>query len=776
MNLTYNDLKGFQKSAVADLINKIRNYGTDLNDVVRNRRTGAIEPYVCKLHAITGAGKTPILATISKELGDCIILWTTNRSAIIHQTVENLRPGGKYNDLLASSTEILEISSMSPTDWQEVLIRKDGTTILVASVASFNSDNDKLRIHQILQDNESKWTLLANKDRNDYGRQRRLYVLYDESHGFTESQFERLATLNPEAFILASAANFPPDLLRFLPNDNHQTLEQSLEKRVHTIPIKEVADQGLLKSTLYFSECNLSTKESLQLAVDKFDELDRKMKSEPGIDAQPIACYIVNSTQRGIEVWKELISLGISKSSVAVHLANATDLAIEQGLDGLDDTYRRATSPTQLKENGYQHIIWNISLREGWDEPFAYVAYIDEKGKSEIDIIQKIGRFLRQPYATLFSDPDLNAAYFYFRVYDDEFRRIISAIARQLEDLGHDVNVSDAKKINIPSSYQTQPKDKFTAPEINISRGDPRLNDEIVLKYIASLDETSRSAPGRLVEVSIDVKNNFREQEDLRREEIKDRAGSTTVWEMLKSSFNVFDSRIVDSNGGIFTANLPTSPKLQQRVEYGSEAIAYIDRWAEEIKRELQSKIRLDDLGIKRFTVNAFTVFRPNYQGNSSSDAFRYKVRNKYKNGIHSDYNDLNSLEDPVAISLDLLGRPWCRNPSTKDGYCIPIPKYGSGQNFFPDFLLFAGEKVVAIETKGKHLADSAIRNKLFDVSKFGVEIVFILSGKIEFDNGNVMTINDKGYTLIFHNGQELKTMHDTNLDRLMLHLVDLKL
>ena len=89
--------------------------------------------------------------------------------------------------------------------------------------------------------------------------------------------------------------------------------------------------------------------------------------------------------------------------------------------NGLIDTYKAKKAPEDLKAEGYTHLIWNLTLREGWDEPMAYVAYIDDKGRSTNDMVQKIGRFVRQPEAKPFDDPDLNSAYFYFNVSDQQF-------------------------------------------------------------------------------------------------------------------------------------------------------------------------------------------------------------------------------------------------------------------------------------------------------------------------------------------------------------------
>ena len=45
----------------------------------------------------------------------------------------------------------------------------------------------------------------------------------------------------------------------------------------------------------------------------------------------------------------------------------------------------------------FRHVIFNLSLQEGWDDPLAYFAYIDKSMESNIQVEQIIGRLLRQP-------------------------------------------------------------------------------------------------------------------------------------------------------------------------------------------------------------------------------------------------------------------------------------------------------------------------------------------------------------------------------------------
>jgi len=409
--LTRKDLKPYQTQAANALASLVQEYPSARLKAVYSRERPELEPLLCRLKAITGAGKTPILALAAQQLGHAVVLWTTQRGAVIAQTKTNLQPGGNYAELLPEGTTVHQIADMGPEDWTEAMTATEGLTILLSTVGAFNQDGDKLKIHQD-RNGTTYWKMLAGE--GEEGRMRPLYVFYDEGHGATEKQFRRLRELRPQAFVLASASPLPDDFNDLLPGATSEAQEESLALRTVLVPTPEVVAAGLLKTRLFLMDCNIAASDAIGEAQARWQEIAQKMaERQAGL---PIACFIVNSTERGLDVWEELVNQGVPRDRIAVHLNQAEAVMTERRgqSNGLHDTYKRKLAPEDLRAQGYTHLIWNLSLREGWDEPMAYVAYLDDRGKSANDMVQKMGRFVRQPNATAFDDADLNSAFFYF--------------------------------------------------------------------------------------------------------------------------------------------------------------------------------------------------------------------------------------------------------------------------------------------------------------------------------------------------------------------------
>jgi type III restriction enzyme len=72
-------------------------------------------------------------------------------------------------------------------------------------------------------------------------------------------------------------------------------------------------------------------------------------------------------------------------------------------------------------------------------------------------------------------------------------------------------------------------------------------------------------------------------------------------------------------------------------------------------------------------------------------------------------------MELSFARVLDSTGNPWARNPA-RTGYPIPLVSLGSTQTFYPDFLVWKGQDVFAVETKGAHLLKEAAARKLLNI------------------------------------------------------------
>lgn len=90
-------LLDFQQEAADKLLTTALNYFITGQDVIGGRKI----PFVGQLKAVTGAGKTPILANVIGRLNPAIVLWTTVFGSVVDQTVSNLRTGGNTITCLA---------------------------------------------------------------------------------------------------------------------------------------------------------------------------------------------------------------------------------------------------------------------------------------------------------------------------------------------------------------------------------------------------------------------------------------------------------------------------------------------------------------------------------------------------------------------------------------------------------------------------------------------------------------------------------------------------
>lgn len=778
MIIRRSDLKPFQERAASNLAKMIQSYpGPDFKPRY-DQDSGDLLPFLCRLRAITGSGKTPILALTARHLNRGVILWTTNRGAVISQTLANLRAGGKYSELLPEGTQVFLLGEMSAADWTQAMSSEDGLTILLSTVAAFNQEGDKLKIHQKAGD-YTRWEMLGGQ--GESGRVRPLYIFYDEGHGATERQFQKLRELKPRSFVLASASPLPDDLTDLLSGKTQEEREKSLAERTVAVPTKEVVEAGLLKKRLYFVDCNAAKADAVREANDQWVELRDKLAEFGKI---PIACFIVNETPRGVDIWEHLVNLGVNPTKIAVHLSGARDVIVDRRgtLDGMMDTYSGKKladrSPEMLASMGFTHLIWNLTLREGWDEPFAYVAYIDEHGRSTIDIVQKIGRFVRQPDAEPFSDPDLNSAYFYFNISDENFTQLIEATQAEMETDGYEV-IAVSKNRRPPSSRTVPVIKPKSLPAIAPWFGSSvKELDDILLEHVPLFAEKGMHAEG-VIRTRVFEMTTLEEDVTKRLERKSDANETITPWEFISARLGAIDSRIVNDDGTIFSAELKIHEKMTQPVQYGSDAMMALEKAIPQIREKLNEKFQLATLG--KHAVHELQPFRlvsPDMSGGSDSYREKYKVRT-FKHSLHEEYNGFNPFELRVAEALDALRKPWCRNPVGKDGYRIPIQELGSDTVwFYPDFLLWTDNEVWALDPKGKHLVVAAVAEKLMDLSglkglKPTIRVGFILEGNYILDAQNhYKKTGQEGFTLIRKVGTRPKALTFHSLSKLTATLI----
>lgn len=773
MNINRDTLKPFQLRAAGELSQMLATYPAPPFKKQYNTDTGDVLPFLCRLRAITGSGKTPMLSLCASNLGDAIILWTTNRGAVISQTVTNLSSGGKYSSLLPENTQILRLSDMTSSDWNEVCTNRTGLTIILSTVALFNREGDVLNVHKERGDT-TYWQMLAGK--GSESRVRDFYVVYDEAHGGTTAQFTRLTELNPRAFILASASELPDGLSDLLPGKTPDDKSKSLLAQTVVVPTIEVVEAGLLKTRLFLVDCNTTRLDALKEANDKWIALSNKLSK---YNEQPIICCIVNSTIAGLEVWDSLTqSLGVNPNRVAVHLANVDKAMAEANPNApwslLIDTHKAKKTPETLRKDGFTHLIWNLSLREGWDEPWAYVAYLDGTAKSLIDISQKIGRFLRQPNATPFEDGDLNSAYFYFNVSDEDFATVVKNTQSELSNQGYEVISikSFAARPNI--SIESKVKKLTEIEKVSESFGeDLNALDTILLENVPLFASEDLHAHGRVSTRVIDLRNN-KEDGSLRKDEKRQDNTEISVWDYLISRLSSIDSRVARKNGTCFTSFVKDHKRLRQKMQSGSPAMNTLNASLSNIVKRLNDEFRLEYEPDQVYAVKPFNLVSPDLQTDDDIKRERYRVR-EFNNALHANYNGMNAFEVRIADALDTMGLEWCRNPA-KTGYNIPIPEIGEGTtNFYPDFLLWSPKNVIwAIDPKGTHLVNDAIRTKLLGVSDVAdlptkIRVAFVLEGEYELGSDKRPQLRNKnGYSIITKHSTGIKAKKFLSLDLLV--------
>jgi hypothetical protein len=215
------------------------------------------------------------------------------------------------------------------------------------------------------------------------------------------------------------------------------------------------------------------------------------------------------------------------------------------------------------------------------------------------------------------------------------------------------------------------------------------------------------------------------------------------------------DKRIASQSGTRFSAKVKESPRLKQKIQIGSPAMTTLNANLSTIVKQLNDEFLLEHEPDQQYEIKSFNLVSPDLQTDDDAKRERYRVR-KFINALHEEYNGMNPFEVKLAEALDTLGLDWCRNPSNT-GYGIPIPEVGEGTaNFYPDFLLWSPKCLWAIDPKGAHLLNDAIRNKLMGVSDVDdlplkIRVAFVVEGKWELGNDNRPQPRGKdGCTLIF--------------------------
>lgn len=762
----------FQEVAAASISQRFSDYLDDPVTVGTRKKPHRV-PFFQALSAITGAGKTVILAEAVAQVADTmpvspVILWLSRGKVVVAQTFANLAPGGKYHHILdGMSVEVL--ADYSP----DTVSASERPLIFFATVGTFNQkdkESGTLRVHKSDVDTMESSVWDALKLRTDAaGNRRPLVVVYDEAQNLSDQQTELLLELEPDGILLASATMRLPAKL----GDEIASLKQfgwNDDDLVTKVLTPAVVSEGLVKQTVLLQGYNAPMEETVASLLADMEQAEAEA-AELGLGFKPKAMYVCNTNvvadtpnqtdiakqpfdQRQappIIIWRYLVEqMGIAPEEIAVYADLKTDkdypLPAEFTLfKGGDKDY------DEFIAGSFRHIIFNLTLQEGWDDPSVYFAYIDKSMESKAQIVQVIGRVLRQPSAAHFSSDRLNTASFYVRVDKNAvFNSVIDDVKEQLGAApgGIKIVVSAPGK---PKPAYYAPRDRFEVPHTaldgslaqakiqKVVEGFPDFRDDVI--------NTKGEGSRRILRQKVG------------------QGGNETEWEAFEQASQasarwVFHREVQRQyRKALGVVNL-AEPKLDAVVGIGSPAYKQVASLAAEVVTSYIESVRLKQRNPNPYVVGSLLAQPDDVVG--------------FTNAVHDGYAGLNGLERRFAEAIDNTGVPWCRNPA-RSGFGIDLITIGPTQMFYPDFLIWTDARVICLDTKGTHLVHETAARKLLRIaapkSGMRLDIRFVSEGKF---NQKLERSDTEGYTLwnLSEDGQ-LRTTHFSDLPELAVLVID---
>jgi type III restriction enzyme len=698
-------------------------------------------PFVGHLKAVTGAGKTPILAKVVGDLTPALVLWTSKSSAVADQTYRNLT--GKYAHLLPPNTRVVR-ERPSKADWEDLIESDTGLTVWVTTVGSWNeaefadsegSDTARLNMHRPQRDwggESSPWNQLRNSLR------RPLWIVYDESHNQTPTQLDQLTGLRPVGFLLASAT--PPSGGQFdryadVVNEDLALRAVAEKGRVH-VATRDVVQHQLLKHTIVVENFDSDPDSLIDATIARHRELTDAAEAE-GVSVTPKALYVVERSNpakgeaisRPVAIWEHLRERGVPADEIAIY--TQTKLIPEDAT--------RVTSLAELQPH-HTHIICNRSLQEGWDDPEAYIEYFDDESNSYVRIAQVIGRALRQPGAKHYEDDRLNTSTLYIRVPNKTFDGIVDGLKKELG-----LYASDESDVDGSVSIRVRTKED-PLPEVEVRKdlgvevalpqyqlGEAELEDEI--KLIRAQSKTKFAPEDLLASGRKSIqKISLRGEADSTRYELIAASMRRKNGEYLRRRIQIRSRHCAH----LLEPELFTGPAFDQWSCSGSVAQSLLSERAAHVVDEFESTVELVPVEIL-----GEETWRPSSHLPTANKLY------DFKHAVHKRYaqNALRPEEYEFAKALDAVSQGvWMRNPARGDGYGIQLPiKVGSSNTFYPDFLWWVNGECFAIDPTGAHILQDKVRGKLLSLDR--PKIVLITKGKVSSDWSTVTDTD--GYTIV---------------------------
>lgn len=745
------ELKVFQSDSAKTIA---RRYVYFSNHADRPRKGAKPRPFFQALSALTGAGKTPILAhAVALMRGyftsEPIVFWMSKARSVVAQTYTNFS-SGKYSEIV-DGFRIINTQGLNPQ------LIADGTTplLIVATTGLFNNKDQSegaLNIYKRDNDlfgNQSPWERLIERK---HGAQRRpLLIVYDEGHNLSDQQTELLSELEPDGYLLASAtlklpSNFQKSVIQPIKlwveeaadrapfaelnatgNDGKAEAERFITTVVDS---EQVVQAELVKKAIQFDGSTATMERSLDDLIHRMEVLDREIKDR-SLGFKPKAIYVCKTniaddgekddaqkpfahrTAPPIRIWRYLVEeKGVSPKDIAIY----ANLAFVEGTKPSEvNLFSKGENDFDEFSNGnYQHIIFNLALQEGWDDPACYLAYIDKSMGSPIQVEQIIGRVLRQYGAKHYENPLLNSAHFFLRVDNQSvFTETIEKVRAKLQREGAPIEIIQSFGSAAANAYELVPRDSADVSLHHIFV-DSEAARQRISEIVADFPEFAEGDPNTVgvAHVTTHVVELEQLNSDTSAAEWR-LDGHTNPVRLRWLASTAIKSR---SSRALAVVDL-RNPKFDVRVQVQSKADKLADKLAQDIVEAFYQQSDLVYESVKPFKFGTLRV---------------PKDAPTFVNGLYERYAGFNKFELAFAKALDGEAEVWHRNPAG-GGFHIPLLTEGNTSSFYPDFIVWKKDKVFCLDTKGGHLLSDAVARKLFDIREDGkvkLHVRFISEGK----------------------------------------------
>lgn len=769
------ELFEFQRQASQTIADRFIDYIAD-PAITGTKQKLRVVPFFQALQAITAAGKTAILAdavsTIAGALApQPIVLWLSKGKAVVEQTYANISPGGKYHHLLGN----FDIQAIAEFD-AEAAKGAERASVYFATVGTFNvadkeAGNRLIYACDIDSQDESTWDSL--RERHDpIGVRRPLLVVYDEAHNFTDQQTDILMELEPDGFLLASATMKLPSRLGEVV-EKLKAAGKTDEWLVTSVDARAVSDAALVKSTLSLAGYRAPMEETLESLLRDMALADQDAR-DLGLQWLPKAIYVANTNivegnafQRDdpkqpfhqrqappILIWRYLTEVAhVPPGDIAIYCTLAINKDFPAPAEFVHFKGGEKDYDNFIRGN-YRHIIFNLSLQEGFDDPLVYFAYIDKSMESRVQVEQLIGRVLRQPGVKHYPAQRLNTAHFYIKVDRSEvFSELLSEVRKRLAD--------EAPEIRLIATTPGKKALQEYAPREHREVPTTAYNSQRAVKPIARLlDQFTdyRSDP-----------NGVNTRSEGARKIVTHRIGegaSDSEWERfahanMVSARWVFQREVQRRFRGALDVASTADRRFDAKLSLGSKAYEHVVTVADQVVHEYIENVYVVQKRLDQYPIGAI-LCQP-------------EEMTHYRNSLHEGYDRLNGDEAEFALALDKASLPWCRNPS-QSGYGIPLIAIGRTQTFYPDFLIWRGDIVFAVDTKADPTLPEGAARKLLYIEappnlKERLIIRFVSKGTWI---GPTALQKADGYTVWGRKPTgELRTIHLPSLDEVIAAVLD---